>query len=160
MKSLQQTKSKIDLSGKKKKKTWKEGYEGPWKHDFKNNCKKCNRAFHLQRHHIIYKPKLVVFLCEHCHNMITRLNTKTARIANTNKKTKPIYTNQVRATLWLWFINNPWPVDNETKKAVKTPSKEQIVNLLNNSKLKYTYSMNCAPRKLAAPTQGAEQNNG
>ena len=79
---------------------------GPWRHDFKNNCVKCNRAYHLQRHHITYDPPLTAFLCETCHKQITKLNTAAALIARTNLKTRPTYTNKIRVIIWRWFLKN------------------------------------------------------
>jgi len=111
------------------RKKQKKAYDGPWKHDFKNNCVKCNRAFHLQRHHIIYDPPITAFLCHTCHERITRLNTAAAKIAHTSKKYKLKYTNQVRVRLWKWFIKESWPIDADGK-AVKTPSETKIKDIL------------------------------
>ena len=86
----------------------------PWKHDFKNNCVKCNRAYHLQEHHITYKPEIKVFLCETCHKKVTKLNTAAAPIAKTNLITKPVYTNKIRVMLWRWFVKAPKSVKYTT----------------------------------------------
>ena len=86
----------------------------PWKHDFKNNCIKCNRAYHLQEHHITYKPEIKAFLCETCHKKITKLNTAAAPIAKTNLTTKPVYTNKIRVMLWRWFVKAPKSVKYTT----------------------------------------------
>ena len=58
----------------------------PWKYDYNNHCVKCNRVYHLQKHHITYTPSLTVFLCEKCHSKITGMNTRAARIVGTSKK--------------------------------------------------------------------------
>ena len=143
-------KSKFDLSGKSttvedeltralgakvvkilttKKKTKAQKLAGPWKHDFKNHCVKCNKAFHLQRHHIIYSPPAVVFLCAQCHSKITGINTRAAGIAGTSVEYKPHYTNKIRRILWRWFMSNSWPVDSGGKP-VKRLSKTKIRNIL------------------------------
>ena len=86
----------------------------PWKYDFKNNCVKCNRAYHLQEHHITYNPEIKAFLCETCHKKVTKLNTAAARVANTNLATKPVYTNKIRVMLWRWFVKAPKSVKYTT----------------------------------------------
>jgi GTPase SAR1 family protein len=88
-------------------------FNNPWRHDFKNNCVKCNKAYHLQEHHITYNPDLKAFLCVSCHAKITGLNTRAARIAYTSKEFKPDYTNRVRIILWRWFIANTWPTTSD-----------------------------------------------
>ncbi|MCP3924936.1 MAG: hypothetical protein GY714_20345 [Desulfobacterales bacterium] len=102
---------------------------GPWKYDFKNKCKKCNRVFHLQKHHITYDPSLTVFLCEHHHDRITAVNTTAAKIFHTSKYHKPTYTNQIRVILWRWFIDNPWPKKNGSPvKTLETSLLKKIVS--------------------------------
>ena len=101
----------------------------PWKFDFKNNCVKCNRAYHLQRHHITYNPKLVVFLCETCHSRITGINTRAAVIAGTSVVFKTTYTNKIRVILWRYFIKTPWPLDKK-KKPIRRLSKLKIREIL------------------------------
>ncbi len=106
----------------------------PWKHDFKNNCVKCNRAYHLQKHHIVYNPALIVFLCETCHSRVTGLNSRAAVVADTSLYHKPIYTNKIRVILWRWFLANPWPVD-KSNKPVKRLSKTSVRNILSKHEL-------------------------
>ena len=149
MKQLQ--KSKIDLSGKNPARRSKEYMNSvPWKHDFKNNCIKCNTAYHLQKHHIVYEPPVVVFLCQTCHRKITGLNSRAAGIAGTNLKTKPNYTNRVRITLWRWFKDNPWPVD-KNNKPVRRLSKTKIREILQILNVNQKQSLSSIPQ-VGSPT--------
>ncbi len=100
------------------KRTKKQMYSVPWKHDFKNNCVKCNRAYHLQKHHIIYTPSTTAFLCEKCHKKITNINTFAAGVANTSKVNRPNYTNRIRVTLWKWFLSCKDDSINAPTKAI------------------------------------------
>lgn len=100
----------------------------PWKHDFKNNCVKCNRAYHLQKHHIVYNPSVEVFLCENCHSKITGMNSRAVKIAGTSLTYRRDYTNRVRIILWRWFKDNPWPTQDG--KPVRRLSKTKIKEIL------------------------------
>ncbi len=120
----------------------------PWKYDFKNNCVKCNRAYHLQKHHITYSPPLTVFLCEKCHSKITGINTTAAKLFKTSKYYKPSYTNKIRAILWRWFIDNPWPKKNGSP--MKTLEKSFLHKIILNYKL--------SPLKLPSGNAGEQPN--
>jgi len=129
------TKSLFDVSEKKvtfmdlltksigkefpKTKSKTERLAGPWRHDFKNNCINCNRAFHLQVHHITYTPPITVFLCKACHDKITLLNKHTAATAGTSLEYKLAFTNRVRVIIWRWFLANPWPDNTDLPLLIK-----------------------------------------
>ncbi len=120
----------------KVKKTRLKGLKGPWRHDFKNFCVKCNSTFHLQRHHITYHPALTAFLCEDCHRRVTGLNARGSHVAGGNKKTKTTYTNKIRVILWRWFLANPWPVDSTSTPLLRL-SKTSVRGILDAANFQY-----------------------
>lgn len=135
----------IDIENKQSKKDkhkiskvlQKSKYAGPWKHDFKNNCVKCNRAYHLQEHHITYNPSLTVFLCKTCHDRITALNSAAAIIARTSLTYRLTYTNKIRVILWQWFLKSKWSDKNILNILVKNILNESEFNPL-KSKMETT----------------------
>lgn len=62
-------------------------------------CKKCKKRVKLERHHITYKPEIVVNICVKCHKKITRLNTEASQ------STSPWHrlTNIERVFIWFKF---------------------------------------------------------
>lgn len=118
------------------KKSTLRGLKGPWKHDFKNFCVKCNSSFHLQKHHITYQPALTVFLCEDCHKLVTSLNARGSWVAGGNKKTRTTYTNKIRVILWRWFLSSTWPED-EHGKPLKRLSKTLTRKILTDANFQF-----------------------
>lgn len=129
--------AKFKIHGKAKtRRSGKVNHSVPWRHDFNNNCIKCHRAYHLQIHHITYNPELTAFLCETCHSHITGLNSRAAGIAGTSKRFKPNYTNKIRVILWRWFLQNPWPSDDDCKP-LRRLSKTLIQKILRKAEFNH-----------------------
>lgn len=61
-------------------------------------CIKCRKRKRTIRHHVTYKPELVVRICARCHTKITVVNTIAAVILG--KK----LSNELRLALWVWFL--------------------------------------------------------
>jgi len=99
-----------------------ERFAGPWRHDFHNSCIKCNKKYHLQKHHITYNPPLEVFLCIQHHKQITMINTLGSQIAHGSLKYRETYTNKLRVVLWKWFLKTP--IQAITKPLVRDALKE------------------------------------
>ncbi len=136
---------------KTRKKKGLRGLKGPWKHDFKNFCTKCNSTYHLQRHHITYEPEITAFLCFDCHKRVTGLNARGSHAAYGNKKTRTTYTNQIRVILWKWFLSHTWPVDTEGKP-LKRLSRTFILGILESKNFKVRSLV--GNRELLESTQG------
>jgi len=95
----------------------------PWKHDRRHKCRKCSSSYHLQRHHITYKPEIIEYLCVKHHKQITALNTAAAPVAHTNLKTKTAYTNQIRVILWKWFLSPKYSAKYITPASIRNTLK-------------------------------------
>lgn len=67
-------------------------------------CVKCKKKSRLERHHVLYKPPILVDLCHSCHRAITFINTQVALMYKTDKKKKVKFTNVVRMGVWLKFL--------------------------------------------------------
>lgn len=63
-------------------------------------CVKCRNRKRTIRHHVTYKPELVVRLCPSCHTKITVVNTIAAVVLG--KK----LSNELRLVLWVWFLKH------------------------------------------------------
>ena len=93
----------------------------PWRHDFKNNCIKCNSAYHLQEHHVTYNPEIKTYLCYSCHKKVTKLNKRGSLLANGSLNARPEYTNRLRVTLWRWFLKTKTKLtEANVKRFLKT----------------------------------------